>query len=250
MLRSLVAAARADPGRAKAILTALLLILVVLAATVRTVLSRSRGSADSKRIKRDTSGRSSSSDKRSPSSSSSKKKSKSSRSSSSKGRNKIDSSLPTLTVLVGAHGSGKSAWVAQYVDKVRKSALVISSDTVRASVTGSIDDYSREDAVAEKVLDDVRSQLLLRRTVIVDDCRHNMRPAFRAKLLELAPEGEYNRVIRRFPIKLIFARSRIDKDLADGKTRHDPTVTELEAQIAQLDSMDDAIKVEGWYEES
>lgn len=163
---------------------------------------------------------------------------------------KLNSSLPTLCVLVGVHGSGKTTWAKQYIEKVRKSAVVVSSDTVRAAVTGSVDDYSREADVEAQFVAEIEQQVQLRHNIIVDDCQHNLTPEFRAKLLSIAKEGEYNRVMRRFPIEAIFARARIEKDLAEGKKRYDPTPLRLEELIVQFDAVDEAIQQEGWHEDT
>lgn len=164
-------------------------------------------------------------------------------------KRKVNSALPTLLVLVGVHGSGKSSWATQYVEKVRKSCIIVSSDVMRARLTGTTINYTREDEVEEAMLREVAHQILLKRNCIVDDCQHNLRPEFRAKLLAMAPEDSYNRVLRLFPIKGLFARTRIEKDIADGMIRYVPEPKELEFQLAQFEEASEVIKHEGWIQD-
>lgn len=222
------------PISRRVLLAGLAAVSVLLLYIIRAVYTRYAG-GDAKHSK--------SSGKRHSSSGSTSSRRKSG---SSSKRKKTDSSIPTLIVLVGLHGSGKSAWAKQYVERVHKSYIVVSSDVIRSKLTGTISNYTKEDEVEAEMLKEIGNTLSINRSCIVDDCVHSLSADFRAKLLQLAPEGKYNRVLRLFPIKPIFARSRIDKDIAEGKVRYVPTAAELEDEMHKYTQTEENVKAEGW----
>ena len=61
-----------------------------------------------------------------------------------------------LIVLSGLPGSGKSTWVKEYVDKAEDgTVLVASADINRLIIGGSYDNFLHEEAVWQKVYDDI-----------------------------------------------------------------------------------------------
>ncbi|GET92377.1 hypothetical protein, conserved [Leishmania tarentolae] len=165
---------------------------------------------------------------------------------SSSKRKKTDPSLPTVLILIGIHGSGKSFWAKRYTEMVHKSYVIISSDAIRSSLTGTINNYMREDEVEEHILKEVLRTLELRRSCIVDDCQHNLSPAFRAKLMALAPDGKANRVVKTFSVKPSYALMRIQGDLEEGIARYAPTIVELEQQVELVAEFEKANTDDDW----
>ncbi|CBZ30420.1 conserved hypothetical protein [Leishmania mexicana MHOM/GT/2001/U1103] len=145
-------------------------------------------------------------------------------------RKKTDPSLPTVLMLIGMHGSGKSFWAKRYTEIVHKSYVIISSDAIRSRLTGTINNYTREGEVEANILKEVMHTLELRRSCIVDDCQHNLSLEFRAKLRALAPDGKVNRVVKIFSVKPSYAMMRIQSDIEEGTARYAPTMVELEKQ--------------------
>ncbi|KAG5468358.1 hypothetical protein LSCM1_02338 [Leishmania martiniquensis] len=168
--------------------------------------------------------------------------------SSSKRRN-VDPSLPTVLMLVGIHGSGKSFWAKRYTEMVHKSFVIVSSDAIRSQLTGTINNYTREDEVQEQLLKEVGKALELRRSCIVDDCVHTLSPEFRAKLKELAPDGKANRVVKVFSVKPSYAMMRIQSDVEEGAmVRCIPTITELEKEAEHVEDFQKTYREDGWVE--
>ncbi|AYU82654.1 AAA domain containing protein, putative [Leishmania donovani] len=165
---------------------------------------------------------------------------------SSSTRKKTDPSLPTVLMLIGIHGSGKSFWAKRYTEIVHKSYLIISSDAIRSRLTGSINNYTREVEVEESILKEVMHTLELRRSCIVDDCQHNLSPEFRAKLRALAPDGKVNRVVKIFSVKPSYAMMRIQSDIEEGTARYAPTMVELEKQGEQVAEFEATNKDDDW----
>lgn len=168
--------------------------------------------------------------------------------SSSSKRRKTDPSLPTILLLVGIHGSGKSFWAKRYTQIVHKSYVIISSDAIRSSLTGTINNYTREEDVEAELLKEVTQTLELRRSCIVDDCQHNLSPNFRAKLKALAADGAVNRVAKVFTAKPSYAMVRIQSDVEEGMVRYVPTVVELETQAEAVAEFERTFKEDGWIE--
>ncbi|KAG5491738.1 hypothetical protein JIQ42_01646 [Leishmania sp. Namibia] len=167
---------------------------------------------------------------------------------SSSKRRKRDPSLPTILMLIGIHGSGKSFWAKRYTETVHKSYLILSSDTIRSQLTGIINNCTREDEVEEKLLKEVMHALELRRSCIVDDCPHNLSPEFRAKLKALAPDEKANRVVKFFSVKPSYAMMRIQSDVEEGMVRYIPTLVELEKDAERVGEFQKTHKEDGWVE--
>lgn len=165
---------------------------------------------------------------------------------SSSKRKKTDPSLPTLLMLIGIHGSGKSFWAKRYTEIVHKSYVLISSDAIRSRLTGTINNYTREVEVEENILKEVTHTLELRRSCIVDDCQHNLSPEFRARLRALAPDGKVNRVVKIFYVKPSYAMMRIQSDIEEGTARYAPTMVELEKQGEQVAEFEATNKDDDW----
>jgi protein phosphatase len=87
---------------------------------------------------------------------------------------------PSLVVLVGASGSGKSTFAARHFDP----SEVVSSDAFRAAVSGDEGDQSASDAAFELLHAAVAERIAARRLTVVDAT--NVKPASRVPLLDLA----------------------------------------------------------------
>ncbi|CAD2214893.1 hypothetical protein AGDE_00401 [Angomonas deanei] len=130
--------------------------------------------------------------------------------------------------------------------------MVISSDVIRSTLTGTITDFSKEEAVEEEMVKQIIQNLKLNRGCIVDDWVHNLSPKFRTTLLEQvkANQLKVNTLVHLFPIKPIFAFTRLEKDIADGKKRHVPTKVEMENLQVLYNETEGSFKTEGWIENS
>ncbi|KAG5494042.1 hypothetical protein JKF63_01876 [Porcisia hertigi] len=159
---------------------------------------------------------------------------------------KTDASLPTLLMLIGIHGSGKSFWAQRYTELVHTSYVVVSSDAIRSRLTGTVSNYTRENEVEEELLKEVARTLGLRRSCIVDDCQHNLSPEFRGKLKALAPDGEVNRVVKIVSAKPSYAMVRIEGDVSEGVARYVPTMEELEKQVERVAEFERTHREDGW----
>lgn len=186
-------------------------------------------------------------DKKKHSSGSSHDKSSSSSSSTAK-KKKLDPTLPTVLLLVGIHGSGKSFWASRYVAMVHKSYVVLSSDTIRSRLTGTIENYSREAEVEAEVLKELQQALELRRSCILDDCQHNLSAEFRAKVKAVAMQQKANCVAKMFTVKPSYAMARIQGAVEEGMVRYVPTMVELERQVQELAAFEKTFKEDGWVE--
>ena len=172
---------------------------------------------------------------------------KSSSSSSSK-KKKTDPTLPTVLMLVGIHGSGKSFWASRYISMVHKSYVVISSDAIRSRLTGTIDNYTHEDEVEAELLKELQHTLELRRSCILDDCQHNLSAEFRAKVKAVATQEKANCVAKLFSVKPSYAMARITGAIDEGMVRYKPSMVELEKQVEELTAFERSFKDDGWIE--
>lgn len=113
--------------------------------------------------------------------------------------------MPTheLRILVGIPASGKSTYA---VERRREGWAVVSSDEVRASVTGDAGDVSRDAEVWPLVEGRVEGALLSARDVIVDAT--NLLPDKRATWLRIARSWGAQATAVRFPVLLAEARGR------------------------------------------
>ncbi|KPA82395.1 hypothetical protein ABB37_03472 [Leptomonas pyrrhocoris] len=169
------------------------------------------------------------------------------KSSSSLAKKKTDPTLPTLLMLVGIHGSGKSFWASRYVTIVHKSYVIISSDSIRSRLTGTIEDYSHEDEVEVELLRELQQTLELHRSCILDDCQHNLSAQFRAKVKAVAAQ-KANCVVKLFSVKPSYAMARIQGAVEEGMVRYKPTIMELEKQVEELAAFEKTYKDDGWIE--
>lgn len=221
-------------------LTVLALLFTILSCFLRYLYNHTHCRAP-KHIK---GGNSSNSRKKSRSSSAS-ETSSTYRSGHKKHTSRLNAALPTIFILIGISGSGKSQWSTQYIERVRKSAKVVNSEKIRMELTGSVTDYNFEEEVVAAILKDVAAHLRKKRTIIVD-CSHNLRHEFRAQVLSLTSLSEYNCVAKLFPMKPLFARSRLEKDVLEGRRTVIADAVELEAQEAQFLASLDNVRPEGW----
>lgn len=234
-------------GRAVAI-SVFCFLLALLVRWLRNYLSASKSTRDGKRLTgRSGSSRSSRDKKKHGSSSSSHDTSTSSSSSASK-KKKLDPTLPTVLMLVGIHGSGKSFWASRYVTIVHKSYVIISSDAIRSRLTGTIENYSHEAEVEAELLKELQQTLELRRSCILDDCQHNLSADFRAKVKAVATQEKANCVAKTFSVKPSYAMARIHGAVEEGMVRYVPSMVELEKQVEELATFEKSFKEDGWVE--
>lgn len=238
-------------GRAVAISVACML-LALLVRFLYNYVYPSRLTKDGKRLSSRGGSSRSSRDKKKhhssnwDSSSSSSSHEKSSGSSSRKKR--TDPTLPTVLMLVGIHGSGKSFWASRYVSIVHKSYVVISSDAIRSRLTGTIENYSHEDEVEAELLKELQQTLELRRSCILDDCQHNLSADFRAKVKAVAMQEKANCVVKLFSVKPSYAMARIQGAVEEGMVRYKPSMVELEKQVEELVAFEKSFLDDGWIE--
>lgn len=154
--------------------------------------------------------------------------------------------LPSLIVLVGIPGSGKTTWAQKYKQTVRTDAIILSSDDIRLELMGTVKDRNREDEVRTIILQRVLDIVATKRTVIVDDCVHNLDPIFREELLKIVEHKRYETVLRKFALKPIFAEARIQSDVVDGKSRYIPSFPELEKAYELYCAAEASVPMEAW----
>lgn len=157
--------------------------------------------------------------------------------------------LPSMYVLLGIPGSGKTHWANEYVQKVKSTAVILSSDDIRVELTGTARNRSQEEEVRRILLDRVRALIEEHKTFIVDDAEHNIDPTFRLLLLNAVHDHEYNAIIRKFSVKPYFADNRIQRDVAEGKERFIPSYPQLEALYDAYCVATEAVQDEEWYME-
>jgi len=87
---------------------------------------------------------------------------------------------PALIVLVGVSGAGKSTWATRHFAP----ETVLSSDAVRAELTGDPADQSANDEVFARLEQMARVRLAARHLTVIDAT--NVRPADRARWIDLA----------------------------------------------------------------
>lgn len=158
--------------------------------------------------------------------------------------------LPSLFVLLGIPGSGKTTWAQEYVLQVNENATIISSDAIRIERTGTITERNHEDDVLAALTEQVTAAAAEGKTIIVDDCLHNLSTSFRETLLNTAIEHNMNPIIKKLPMKPSFADSRIQRDIAEGKPRYIPTYAELEATYRRYQEAEKAVLEEQWFMET
>lgn len=168
-----------------------------------------------------------------------------------KKRSKRPSSrLPSMIVLVGIYGSGKTMWAHEYKEKVKPSAVIISSDAIRAQLSGSIEDRTHEDEVRQALLEEVKKNIEECTTFIVDDCENNLSHEFRKALLSMTDKRRINPIIKKLGLKPAFAHARIQRDVAKGVIRYIPTYGELEKLYEKYREAENAIhESEDWFME-
>eukprot|EP00796_Vickermania_ingenoplastis_P007339 gene7339-5173_t len=159
------------------------------------------------------------------------------------------SRLPSMLVLLGIPGSGKTTWANEYKEKVKSSAVIISSDAIRMHLVGTVNDRSREDEVEELLLEEVKRNIDEGNTFIVDDCPHNLKASFRAKLLDLTGGSRYNPIVKKLSLRPSFADARIQRDVAEGKQRYIPSFAELESLYKMFRDAEAALHEEDWFME-
>ena len=150
--------------------------------------------------------------------------------------------LPKFIMLMGIPGSGKSTWARQYVQRCDASFLIISSDDVRKSLTGSVDDQSRNAEVWEVVLAKCQASLKAGRNVILDGTNTNTVKR-RRFVSELPP---CIRSLKMFSINKTVAKTRIEKDLAVGVERSSVPDSVIDRIYRQYTEAVSLIHDEGW----
>ncbi len=90
--------------------------------------------------------------------------------------------MPTLYVLIGLPGSGKSHWAQANGDRVN--AVIVGSDEVRAELQAHGEDPHDGDAVFAEVEHRARTQLQTDRSVILDATHYQRR--YRTYAIDLA----------------------------------------------------------------
>jgi predicted kinase len=136
----------------------------------------------------------------------------------------------SLTVLIGAPGSGKSTHAAR---RAELGETVISSDAIRAE-HGDVNDQTRNDEVFAEIHARVSAGLMAGRRIVVDAT--NTKPTERAALLAIAAETgtEWTlAVVIQTPLAVCLARNA-------ARDRHVPEgfIHEAHARVDRLDHAD------------
>ncbi|ORC93712.1 putative retrotransposon hot spot (RHS) protein [Trypanosoma theileri] len=159
---------------------------------------------------------------------------------------KTKSNDPNVLLLLGIPGSGKTTWMTQYLERCDHSYTIVSAEALRIKLTGKPDDFSREEEVRESMINDVVNLLKEKHNVVLDDSLSAMDETFRRRIVDESPTC--NRYVKSFPIKAIFARPRLLKDIAEGKIHLCPSKIELEEMEIAFDKAQELVKKEGWQE--
>ena len=106
--------------------------------------------------------------------------------------------MKTLYVLIGAPGSGKSAWARENAS--RRGAVVVGSDDVRNDFRVSGKNPLDDDAVFAEVERRTRDLLTAGRSVILDATHHRRR--YRTYAIDLARDLDARRVAIWFDVSL------------------------------------------------
>ncbi|RNF05576.1 retrotransposon hot spot (RHS) protein [Trypanosoma conorhini] len=160
------------------------------------------------------------------------------------GEGRMDNSLPTLLLLLGIPGSGKTTWVNQYVERCDRSFVVVREDSIQGNVAADKNDPSWETQVREAMLGDIVRRLKEKQNVVVDDCLRVMDEDFRRGIIETAPACRL--LVKHFPIKAFYAHARLSRDAEEANGRRCLTEIELEELEMAFDKARASMKLEGW----
>jgi predicted kinase len=134
-----------------------------------------------------------------------------------------DDSLPVFVMLVGIPGGGKSKWCENFEQQQQQQQsenennkfTIIHSDEVRAELTGNINDQTQNDLVWATILARVQESLRKGVHTILDAT--NVDTIRRRTFVNQLPPCRLR--LKVFFVKESVAKSRIAKDLKEGKDR-------------------------------
>ena len=151
--------------------------------------------------------------------------------------------LPSLIMLMGIPGSGKSTWAKQYVFKCDASFTIVSSDDVRKQLcNGDINDQSRNAEVWEVVLNQVQGLLKSGRNVLLDGT--NTHTDRRRRFVKQLPPCK--RYLKVFQVHRSIAKDRIARDLQSGVERSNVPDSVLDRGCKELAESMEAVRDEHW----
>ena len=124
---------------------------------------------------------------------------------------------PTLLVLVGLAGSGKSTWIRENKHKW-KNTVVVEPDDIRREVFGNVSDMSEPNKILGITRDIILKNLKEKRNVVLDatNLYTSSRNYFINKLRE---EIDFDLQAKIFNVDPNVAKERIKKDLESGIDR-------------------------------
>jgi len=124
------------------------------------------------------------------------------------------SSLPSLIMMIGVPGSGKSTWIAQ---NKHENAVVISPDDIRRELSGNVSDQSQNGKVWFLAKERTVDALKAGKDVILDAT--NVATKSRKRFIQgLPPHRLQAKRLEGDPEE---AHARIRKDIEEGKDRAD-----------------------------
>jgi predicted kinase len=157
--------------------------------------------------------------------------------------------LPILILLMGIPGSGKSKWAHEFMAHPRRDTFgtvtpfsLVSSDDVRRSITGDINDQTQNTAVWRAITERTASSLNAGTNVVLDST--NCETAKRRTLLRALPECRL--CLRVFPIHAAVARQRISRDVATGVDRANVPPRAVDQMHRHFNESLTMIRDEGW----
>ena len=121
---------------------------------------------------------------------------------------------PSLTILVGIPGSGKSTWIA---DNKKDDDVVVSPDDIRRELSGNVSDQTQNDKVWFLAKDRTSKALKAGKNVILDAT--NVSSKSRKRFISGLPECK--RRAKRFEADPEVTFQRIRKQIEKGEDRSD-----------------------------
>lgn len=136
--------------------------------------------------------------------------------------------MPSLILLLGISGSGKSTWIKNNKSKW-KNTVVISPDEIRRELTGSINDQSKNSDVFQFVKLLTIDNLKRGKNVVLDAT--NIDTIYRTPFVDdVSDKVEFKKIALVFYVFREEAKQRIRKDIENGIDRANVPVEIIDSQ--------------------
>lgn len=153
-----------------------------------------------------------------------------------------DPSMPKFLMLIGIPGSGKSTWAREFVFRCDASYTIVSSDTIRKTLTGDVNNQTKNSLVWDVVLNNCSGLLAQGRNVILDATNTNTDQR-RSFVKQLPP---CVRFVKTFPINKAIAKNRVARDVERGVDRARVPDSVVDVMARQFADSVSSLKTEGW----